>query len=197
MKTDVIKISSRGLGMQTALEQVEKVTAYKGLTGKDALHLRLLAEEMMGMMRSITGETTGEFWIEDDEKGTYQLHLAVITLMDMNKRDQLLAASTSGKNEAARGLMGRLRNFFEQGVDSPSAFLYARETGEYSATPTLDIEWTLSMYQRQLESWMPTDEKAKEMWDELEKSVVTHVADDIRVAIRGDHAEMVIIKKFG
>ena len=60
--------------MEAALAQAEKVAAYKGLTGKNALHLRLLAEEMMGMMRSITGETEGKFWIED-ESGEFRLHL--------------------------------------------------------------------------------------------------------------------------
>ena len=55
MKSDVITVSNRGKRMETALEQVDKVIAYKGLTGKNALHLRLLAEEMMGLMRSVTG----------------------------------------------------------------------------------------------------------------------------------------------
>ena len=63
MRTDVITVSAKGKQMQTALDQVDKVAAYKGLTPKDALHLRLLAEEMMSMMRSITGEPEGQFWI--------------------------------------------------------------------------------------------------------------------------------------
>ena len=41
--------------------QAEKLAAYKELDGKPALHLRLLTEEMMGMMRSIAGEAEGEF----------------------------------------------------------------------------------------------------------------------------------------
>ena len=67
MKTDVITVSSKGKRMESALAQVDKLAAYKGLSPKDALHLRLLTEEMMGMMRSITGETNGEFWIEDED----------------------------------------------------------------------------------------------------------------------------------
>lgn len=61
MRTDVIEVTSTGTQMEIALSQVDKVAAYKGLTGKNALHLRLLAEEMLGMMRSITGETKGDF----------------------------------------------------------------------------------------------------------------------------------------
>ena len=62
MKTDTILVSSRGREMETALKQAEKAAAYKGLGTKSALQLRLLTEEMMGLMRSITGETEGAFW---------------------------------------------------------------------------------------------------------------------------------------
>ena len=48
MKTDKITVSSQGARMGAALEQAEKVAAYKGLKMKDALHLRLLTEEMIG-----------------------------------------------------------------------------------------------------------------------------------------------------
>ena len=39
------------------------------------------------------------------------------------------------------------------------------------------------------------DSAAKEAWDELEKSVVAKVADDVKVSIRGRVVEMTIIKK--
>ena len=140
MKTDVIAVSSSGNQIGKALEQVEKMAAYKGLSRKDTLHLRLLTEEMMGMMRSITGEKDGYFWIED-EAGEYQLHLQVNTM--------------------------------------------------------LNWEWSMLAYQETLSKYTAKDEKARAMWDELEKSVVTHVADDVKVAIRGQMAEMTIIKRIG
>ena len=199
MKTDVIVVSSKGTQMETALSQVDKVAAYKELTGKNALHLRLLAEEMMGMMRSITGETEGKFWIEDEEN-VYQLHLQVVTRMDSEKRDQLLSASSTGKNESAKGLMGRLRDFFDRGADEDissfsSPLLYS-EMYEHSSTPTLDWEWSMMRYENALSYRIKeNDTAAKEAWDELEKSVVAKVADDVKVAIRGRTVEMTIVKK--
>jgi len=199
MRTDVIEVTSTGTQMEIALGQVDKVTAYKGLTGKNALHLRLLAEEMLGMMRSITGETKGAFWIEDDEEGTYQLHLQVKTRMDSEKRDSLLAASSTGKNESARGLMGRLRDFFDRGADEDIAAAHSSllmpGVMEQSSLPTLDWEWSMTRYQNALSSQMKTSSAAREAWDELEKSVVAHVADDVRVSIRGRQVEMIIMKK--
>ena len=199
MKSDVITVSSKGNQMEAALAQAEKVAAYKGLKGKNALHLRLLTEEMMGMMRSITGETEGKFWIED-EGGEYRLHLLAETSMDSEKRDQLLAASSTGKNESARGLMGRLRDFFERGEDDdyrsfPSPLLYSGMY-EHSSTPTLDWEWSMMRYEDFLSSRVKNnDAAAREAWDELEKSVVAKVADDVKVSIRGRSVEMILVKK--
>lgn len=199
MKTDVITVSSRGKQMEKALEQADKVAAYKGLSAKDALHLRLLTEEMMGMMRSITGEKEGTFWIEDQD-GEYQLHLKVRAMLTSEEREQLLAVSSSGKNESAKGLMGRLRDFFDWGSDADlsaySSPLLLPDAFEQSSSPMLDWEWSMSRYERALSSQMEQgDQTVKEAWDELEKSVVSHVADDVKVAIRSGTVEMIIIKK--
>ena len=197
MKTDVITVSAKGKRMETALEQVEKVAAYKGLSPKNTLHLRLLTEEMMSMMRSITGEPEGEFWIEDND-GEFALHLRVASRMNLEKRAQLLSVSASGKNEAARGLMGRIREFFDWGCDEeydglsmplmPDAF-------EHSSSPILDWEWSMRRYENAVSAKMGQDSAAREAWDELEKSVVKHVADDVKVFIRGGFVEMTILKK--
>ena len=199
MKTDVITVSAKGKRMETALQQVEKMAAYKGLSPKGTLHLRLLTEEMMGMMRSITGEPEGEFWIEDNG-GEYQLHLRVAARMSIEKREQLLSVSASGKNEAARGLMGRIREFFGWGCDEDydgftGSMLLMPEAIEHSSTPLLDWEWSMRRYEDALSAQADQDTAAREAWDELEKSVVKHVADDVKVYIRGGFVELVILKK--
>ena len=198
MKTDVITVSSKGKRMESALAQVDKLAAYKGLSPKDVLHLRLLTEEMMGMMRSITGETNGEFWIEDED-GVYQLHLRVATRLSADEREQLLAASSTGKNESARGLMGRLRDFFDwssdEDLDAVSNPLLLPDMFD-STSPTLDWEWSMIRYENALSARVEKNEAgAKEAWDELEKSVVKHVADDVKVSIRSGIVEMIIYKK--
>ena len=152
MKTDILMISSDGSNMEAALEQVDKVAAYKGLSPRNTMHLRLLAEETMAMVRAIAGNVNGEFWMEDEDQ-MFTLHLRVSSLMDEKKREQLISASTSGKNEATRGFMGKLRSFLQ---NQPNA---------------------------------------KEAWDELEKSVVGHLADDVKVSILGRTVEMTIAKR--
>jgi len=199
MKSDVITVSSRGTRMETALQQIDKIAAYKGITGKNTLHLRLLAEEMMGMMRSVTGETEGLFWIEDED-GVYELHLQVRTRLSGDEREQLLSVSSSGKNESAKGLMGRLRDFFDWDSDADLAAgassLLLPDMYEHSSSPMLDVEWSMRRYESALYTQVEQNAPgARDAWDELEKSVVKHVADDVKVYIRRGVVEMVILKK--
>ncbi len=198
MKTDVITVSNRGKRMDAALEQVDKVIAYKGLTGKNALHLRLLAEEMMGLMRSVTNAEEGRFWIEDED-GEYRLHLQANTRLTGEAREQLLGVSSSGKNEFSRGLMGRLRDFFDWNSDEDLASyagpLIMPDMYEHSTSPSLDWEWSMRRYESSLYARIENDPAAREAWDELEKSVVKNVADDVKVYIRNGVVEMVILKK--
>ena len=198
MISDIIEITSSGENMGAALDLSRKVAAYSDLSAKGALHLRLLAEEMMGMLRSITGETRGKFWIEGDDD-VYQLHLIVDAALSKEKRQRLLNASTTGKNEATRSFMGRLRDFFFGPVDEEIA-AYDRSvlaTGVLpdGSRPATDWEWSLLRYQSNLSAMKEKKPEAAEAWDELEKSVVSSVADDVKVNIQGFQTEMIIIKK--
>ena len=189
MKSDVIAVSSRNDQTERILQQTERVADYCGLSGKSALHLRLLAEEMMSMMRAIDGDTAGEFWIEA-EAGQFALHLQVKTNMDAEAREKLLSASSSGKNEADRGFMGKLRAFFEP-VDGLPLYFDMNPDGIYS-----DAAWTMRSYQLALEQRLAQNlHGAHEAWDELEKSVIAHVADDIKISIRGRDVEMTVLKQ--
>ena len=67
MKSDVIKINNGGKGFENAVAETKKVAVYRELKGKDVLHLELMTEETMGMMRFLTGETEGKYRIEDEE----------------------------------------------------------------------------------------------------------------------------------
>ena len=192
MKTDVIAISGGADDTQAVLEQIDKVIAYKGLAARDALSLRLLAEEMTGMMRAITGSMKGEFWAEDQDGAVYELHLKVHSLVDEKMRKQLLDASTSKKNEAARGIMGKIRTFFEPASDVP---MFA---GTGVPQMSESYSWSMADYREQLRQYREMNANGRqEEWDELEKSVVANVADDVKVSIRGRIVEMIITKKMG
>jgi len=198
MISDIISITSSGENLRAALDLSRRVAAYSNLSTKNALHLRLLAEEMLSMMRSITGEVKGKFWIEAEED-EYQLHLIVDSALTKEKRLQLLSTSTSGRNEATRSLMGRLRDFFFRSVDDEIAAyntsLLAAGAANGGFRPVTDWEWSLLCYQSALADIKAEKPEAADAWDELEKSVVSSVADEVKISIKGFQTEMTIEKK--
>lgn len=192
MKTECIVVSSKGKGMDAALAQADQTAEQMGLAPREALRMRLLVEEMMSMMRSIIGQLEGKFWIETDG-GAYRLVLQAKTLMDTEQRKQLLSASSSGKNEAHRGLMGKIRAFFEPMpiTDTPAYLLEAAIPGNEEG----ELTWSLEAYRERLRKRKESSEGALEEWDELEKSVVSHIADNVEVSIRGYDVNVTIYRK--
>ena len=98
MQTDKIQILSNGEGIEAALAESEKFAAYMGIEGKPALHLRLLTEELLGMVRAITGDFKAYFWIENQEGGGYRIHLDAETPMNLDKKTELISLSSKGVN---------------------------------------------------------------------------------------------------
>ena len=202
MKTDVIHVSSSGKGMNEALAQAEAAANYKSLSKKDAIRMRLLAEELLGMFRSIAGKTEADFWVEDENK-SFELHLISDTQMTTDKRKKLISVSTKGENAAAKGVMGKLRDLFAKAIEpdddnSPSYFMggwMAPNLGSSSMPVMGEVGaelWSLNQYKLSLKN----KQENKEEWDELEKSIVASIADEVKIYIKGENTEMVIFKKF-
>lgn len=202
MKTDVILINSTGEGMDAALAETEKAAAYRGLNAKEALRLRLLSEELMGMLRTIVGEKDARYWIEADGKA-FSLHLAMKTRMNADLREELLDATTTGRNEAAKGFMGRLLDILSQmGEQDDVGVLPMRSYGFYPAADMAGAEapmhgmmysWSLQTYRDDLDQHR---EEEAEKWDELEKSITAKLADEVKIFIHGGDVEMVVEKAF-
>ena len=200
MKSDVIHVKSSGEGIAQALSQAESVAAYKSLSPKNALHLRLLTEEMMGLLRAITGNLAANFWIEDHDN-EYRLYLVTTARMNLELRQQLLSAATSGRNAAAKGVIGKLRDLFERAVEPVDDIMpdYCNlglvgtgiEDADIAVASAFSM-WSLNQYRQALES----KPEQKEQWDELEKSVIAKIADEIRIGINGSQVEMIVFKRF-
>ena len=216
MRSDNITVTNAGQGMEAALEQAAAAAAFRGLTGKDALHLQLLAEEMLGMLRQITGKTEAVFWVESEGK-KFQLHLAAHPIITDVMRGTLLSVSSTGKNAAAVGVMGKLRDIFERAFDAVDLSKMSEHSNYYlrglliSADPEgIDpmsyalnasmnaemMEWSMQKYKSNVEKDMRDDDEARAEWDELEKSIVANIADEIAVSIRSGDVEMIVYKKF-
>lgn len=210
MKSDVIHVTNDGNGVAEALREAEAVAVYKSLAQKDSLHLLLLTEEMMGMFKGLTGKHDADFWIEDeDEKMTFRLHLKAETSVNAEMRRKLLSASTSGENIAAKGVTGKIRDLFNrvlepsddpvsgaymQGWYNSVADMSSMSTAEAAAAARIMMPvnvWSFNKYK----TLAGSDAAERENWDELEKSVVANIADEIQIGIMENSVEMIIYKK--
>ena len=205
MKTDVIEISPQGKGMAEALRQTEKAAAWRDLSSKEGVRLRLLSEEMMGMLRTIVGGGLCHFWIESEGK-SFTLHLTTDVRMNADMREELLETTTSGKNEAVQGFMSRVRDILTR-VTEPDGvgvspleygFSYVDVTSFDDAslgvtTHGMTYGWSMKAYKSAVAEHR---EEEQDKWDELEKSITARLADEIRIFIRGNAVELVIEKAF-
>ena len=177
MKSDVIKIDNGGNGFEKAMAETKKAAAYRRLSGKDALHLELMTEEMLSLVRSVTGEMQASFWIEAEDE-QYDLHVTTKTVLDKEKRNQLISSASSRKNEAAKTFLGYLRNAFEEAM--------AAEI-DYSNNDLPDeIISDLANHPIMIED---------SEWDGYERSVLRKVADNVKIAIRGGVVDMTVSKR--
>ena len=197
MKSNICKIENGTKDLSAILIESERVAAYNGLTHKQSLKLRLLCEEIDGMLPNIIDDFEGNLWI-DFEDGVCKVNVSIkIPEFNATKKDDLIAISKDKKNAAAVGIVGKIRNAIESFfLDGSSASAYVPSASFHSSTSFSEgvdysFLWSLEQYRSLLKP-----EEQKEEWDELEKSVIASVADDVIVGIKGNQADIVIVKNF-
>jgi hypothetical protein len=198
MKSNVCKIDNGIKDLEAILQESENVANYIGLNQNQTLQLRLLCEEVDGMLPKIIGDFNGDFWIEF-ENGICKINVS-IELRDFTtqKKKELISVATNKKNAAEKGLISKICSaiedfFLSEGSYEPydmDASCYYLPTEHCIGVDYYHL-WGLQQYKNTI-----TREENKEEWDELEKSIIASVADDVIVGVKGKKATIVIIKKF-
>lgn len=199
MKSNVCELSQNTAELSVILEETEKVAAYTELDKKQTSRLRLLAEELIGMIPELLEYGSGKFWIENEGKN-FSLHVSVTPsgFVDAEKRKELLAVSTSGKNAAAVGIMNKIRiaaqlmliDYAEVATATPTVHEFY-ESGMTTIPLFIDNSWSLEVYRKAMKQ-----KEKKEAWDELEKSIIANIADDVLVGIQGKQIDIIVKKSF-
>lgn len=177
MRSDVVKIDNQGNGFADALAETEKIAGEVGLDQKQTLHLRLMAEEMLSLVQSVTGEMEASYWIENEGKN-FVLSMTTNTVMDRKTREMLISSSSTRKNAAADSLLGRLRDAFERAMAAEPL-----EAGADDVPREMAADVSM-LYVEDLE------------WDGYERSVLRSVADDVKVGVRKDKVYLTVTKQF-
>ena len=195
MKSQVLNLSEDTESLKALLTETKRAAESANLDKKEATRLSLLAEELVGMLPELLGFTDGQFWIENEEKN-FELHVSLCPneFLTAEKRKKLISVSSDGKNSAVVGIMAKIKlavQFmlvdYQQGrMRIPAIYDEVLKDDKEASS----VVWSLNDYREK------ADKIKGEIWDELEKSIVSNIADNILVSLDGNKVEIVVKKKF-
>ncbi len=196
MVSNICKIEKGDKGLCEIINESEKVAVYAKLNKKQTLQLRLICEEMYGMLPNLIDDYNGEFCIEY-ENGECKVNALInIPELTAEKKQSLIKIASNKKNAFAVGIVGKIRSAIE------NLFLEKEYSGTHDMTNLFNIgiensvgivpmySWSLNKYRKSVKK------ENEEEWDELEKSIIANLADDVIVGVKGRKANFTIVKKF-
>ena len=203
--SDKFMVNSDAGRMAAARYATENFAWQAKLDKRDTLRLDLLVEETLGMVKAMLDDFYGQIWFVADGKAC-EIHFEATSDMNADKKQELLSVSSTGKNTAAKGFMAKLGEVISGALHGMGNTMdtYGQETIKYgivhtpsvlSANSDMMTIWTLQSYRSDLNEAY-SDDGAEEALDELEKSIVAKLADDVLVGVKGDRIDLVIKKKF-
>jgi len=208
MVSEKFMVNSDAGRMAAARYATEDFAWHAGLEKHDTLRLSLLVEETLGMMKAMVDDFYGRLWFSGDASAC-ELHLEATASVDSDRKQQLLSVSSSGKNAAVKGFMGMLGDVISRALNNvghamDQAYGETAVTGSVVApaglgTPNLyDLTpvWTLQQYRENVEKGRMEADALERAKEDLEKSIVANLADDVVVGVKGDRIELVIRKRF-
>ena len=196
MQSNVCKIENGVKDLDAILKESEKVAVYNELNHKQTLQLRLLCEELDGMLPKIIDDFDGDFWI-DFEDGVCRVNLSIqFAKFTSNKKKELLSLAKDKKNASVKGIVAKVRAAIEEfflDEENINAMSMMSEFDGMTGGSCVESSyyWSLDQYKTAVRQ-----AKKAEAWDEIEKSVIASVADDVIVGVKGLQANITIVKKF-
>lgn len=176
VETGHIKIANLEARLDEANRLIDEFIRDIGLKDKNALRFRLLCEEVLRLAKAIIGYDIIEFWIEGTNR-IARIHLETDNHLDEAGQQELLSVSTTGSNSVEEGFFGILRSMFTmEGIH--------------------EERWSLKDYQDEIRERRKNDKYAQEAWEDLERSLVANLADDIEVGITRRKINMLVTKDF-
>ena len=184
------KVSLESAAFNQAIAQIELMD---NVSPKIGSCIRLLTEEVYSMFYELLEMDKLNFSLEK-ESNKFTITVQTSAWTNEETKQQFLAMSSSGKNDAYKGIKGFFKSILDSLILGASVSSGGCSRAEFGFS---ECEYDFSkMYRWQLSEYIEKTpvEKVKAKWDELEKSIIMNFADDISISIRDDIIEMVIIK---
>ena len=113
MISNICKIEKGTKDLYAILKESERVALYNGLNEKQTLQLRLICEEIDGMLPNVIGDFNGELWI-DAENGVFKVNVVLdVPELTAQEKQDLINVAKNKKNAYAVGIVGKIRNAIE------------------------------------------------------------------------------------
>ena len=207
MRSEKIHLKSGGKDVSKILELIESFSYELDLDDRNMLRIRLLGEELVGLVNSMDLEFDAEFWMEYDNVDD-MLHLDLRTLVNPARQKEFLALSKSDPKKP-KGIMARIKGIVQNmmvSIDEADQLQLASTQGvPYAMYGMMDAEssrvidsamvWSLQRYRSSVDQNVKNDEEAITGHDDLEKSVIANIADDVSVGIKDSRVSLVVTKK--
>ncbi len=209
--TKPIAFDNEEESIDRALEAVEHSIDQLSLSSSNRLRVKLLFEETIGMTKALAMDFDAIIFAEKYVSAV-AIKLVASTEMNLDKKTDLIDISSDKKNALAKGFMGKISDLIETSALSYDNVMSLEQEynggsiafgsmGMYN-DPSLGIDpdmmggvmWSLADYKSQLDvAEGEATAATKEAWDELEKSIVASIADDVIVGIKRNRVEITII----
>lgn len=191
MKSNVINVSKDQDNLNKILIETQKTAVYGELSSKQTLRMQLIAEELIGLLKELSGNFEGVFWVEkQDLDFKFVTQIVINENMDKQTKRKFINVSTDKKNASTKSVMGKIRNVVENMLYPENAMFSSNFIAYQLETAVLlNDQWTLKRYK-------DAERDNAEPWDELEKSIIANLADDVSVAVKGNKVEIIITKNF-
>ena len=165
-RTNNIKIPGGSRDISKVIEEARHYAHKQRLDAREGRRIDLLVEEAIGVVRNITQEALLNIWIEGSGV-IYRIHISFQPQLGSGEYKKLLNLSTSGRNEAVKNFGDKIREIMIIGIKS---------TEERDKS----YKWSLSDNEYST--------------DNLGESLISAVADDVRVSVTRNKVELVIEK---
>ncbi|MCF0133270.1 MAG: hypothetical protein HUJ72_05345 [Blautia sp.] len=195
------KIDGSHCAAMDAIDATEAFSRVHGLDEMSALHLRLLAEELLGLVGGLTEIMDGNYVIEK-EGSDYRLTLSVVVQpIGAEAKRRLMNTSSVKKNLLYLGFSGKLRriaDWYARGTQDTAILAHTNdcflENGLVHYTNYGSKEAQTDWFMSSLMEAVKLEEKARN-WDELEHSVLAQLADDVQIGMRYQSVVITVYKK--
>ena len=198
MRTDKLWINNTVRRNSDVNEILREFADKNGIIGRYYNHLCLLAEETLGMVSQMLDVYDGELWLESTAGG-YEIILEADVRESNNRQDMPLSSPEGFMAKIA--VMMNCSFMFESTEEMPEDLAgmlpdyMSYGMRESNQSPAWAGRWSLSAYRYQLMKYREEKTAAVLALEELEKSIVAQLADEVTIGIHGHRIRLVISKR--